>query len=133
MMKGAIAAVLFCLLSAGVATAASPSYENLAKLPVIEFGEPVPSGDYILLFPAGKPVTISVSIEGSLFSRTAATELTVAPSKQIMVFKEWASLDGVNWVPRGELIRSDVLVKIPGYNHPHPGQLKVQMDLAGTR
>lgn len=130
-MKSVIAAVVFCLLSAGVAAAASPSYENLAKLPVIEFGEPVPGGDYILLFPAGKPITISVTIDGSLFSRTADAELTVSPARPIMVFKDWASLDGVKWIPRGELIRSDVLVKIPGYNHPQPGLLKVRMDLAG--
>ncbi len=132
-MKHLMTAIILCLFSAGIAIAAPPSYKELAKIPVIRFGDPVPSTDYILLFPAGRPVTISVSIEGSLFSKTASAELMVTPSREIMVYKDWASLDGFNWMPRGELIKSDVLVKVPGYNHPDSGVLKVRMDLAGTK
>ncbi len=132
-MKHLMTAVMLCFLSAGIAIAAPPSYKELAKLPVIRFGDPVPSSDYILLFPAGRAVTVSVSIEGSLFSRTANAELVVTPSRDIMVYKDWASLDGFKWIPRGELIKSDVLVKVPGYNHPDSGVLKVRMDLAGTK
>jgi hypothetical protein len=56
-MKCFIATLLFCLLSAGLATASPPSYNQLAKLPVIRFGEPVPESNYILMFPAGQPIT----------------------------------------------------------------------------
>ncbi len=132
-MKLMVTVFIFCLLSAGMATAAPPSYKELAKLPVIRFGDPVPSTDYILLFPAGKPVTISVSIEGSLFAKTAGAELMVTPAREIMVYKDWASMDGVRWIPRSELIKSDVVVKVPGYNYPYPGILKVRMDLAGSK
>jgi len=132
-MKSVAAAFLLCLLSTGIAAAAPPSYQALAKMPVIRFGEAVPDADHILLFPAGKPVPIAVTIEGSLFTEAANAELTVTPSREIMIYREWASLDGVTWVPRGDLIRSDVLVKIPGYNHPYPGVLKVRMDLPGGR
>ena len=55
-MKCLIAALLFCLLSAGLAAASPPSYNQLAKLPVIRFGDPVPESDYILMFPAGQPI-----------------------------------------------------------------------------
>jgi hypothetical protein len=34
---------------------------------------------------------------------------------------------------RSELIKSDVLLKIPGYNHPLPGIVKIRMDLAESR
>jgi hypothetical protein len=129
-MKHVAAALLFCILCAGYACASPPSYRELAKLPVIRFGEPVPDTDHILLFPAGQPVTISVTIEGNLFKQSASTQLTVTPAREILVFKEWASLDGVKWVPRSELIKSDVTVKVPGYNHPYPGILRVRMDLA---
>jgi hypothetical protein len=132
-MKLLVSAFILCLLSAGIATAAPPSFNELAKLPVICFGDPVPSTDYILLFPAGKPVTISVSIEGNLFSKTSNAVLTVTPAREIMVYKDWASLDGVKWTPRSELIKSDVAVKVPGYNHPYPGVLKVKMDIAGSK
>jgi hypothetical protein len=134
MMKHIIAALMLCWISAGFAVAAAPSYKELAKLPVIRFGETVPDNkDYILLFSAGQTVTIAISIEGSLFDKTANTELMVTPAKDIMVYRDWASLDGYKWIPRGELIKSDVLVKIPGYNHPQPGILKVRMDLAGVK
>jgi len=132
-MKGFIAALLFTLLSAALATAASPSYEELARLPVIPFGEPVPEGDYILMFPAGRPMTISVSVEGSLFTKGAKTKLEVTPAREFFVFRDWASLDGVTWRPRSELIKSDVVVKIPGYNHPLPGILKIRMDLVESK
>jgi hypothetical protein len=105
----------------------------LAKLPVIRFGDPVPEGDYILMFPAGQPITISVSVEGSLFTKAAGAELAVTPTREFFVFRDWASLDGIIWVPRGELIKSDVLLKIPGYNHPQPGILMIRMDLVETR
>jgi len=132
-IKCFIAALLFCLLSAGLATASPPSYEQLAKLPVIRFGEPVPESDYILMFPAGQPITISVSVEGSLFTKAAGAELAVTPIREFFVFRDWASLDGLKWVPRGELIKSDVVVKVPGYNHPLPGILKIRMDLSESR
>ena len=133
-MKHIIAALLLCCISAGFAAAAPPSYKELAKLPVIRFGETAPDNkDYILLFSAGQTVTIAISIEGSLFDKTANTELMVTPARDIMVYRDWASLDGYKWIPRGELIKSDVLVKIPGYNHPQPGVLQVRMDLAGVK
>jgi hypothetical protein len=133
MMKHVLVAFLLCLFLVGFATASPPTYDKLAKLPVIRFGEPVPDTDHILLFPAGQPVIISVSIEGSLFARSVNSELTVTPAREILVYREWASLDGLKWMPRSELIKSDVLVKVPGYNHPLPGILKVRMDLAETR
>lgn len=130
-MKSVVSVILFLLLVSTVAAAAPPSYEHLAKIPVIRFGEAVPDGDYILSFPAGMPVPISVSVEGSLFTMDARSELVVTPAREFFIFRDWASLDGVTWLPRGELIRSDVVMKIPGYNHPLPGILKIRMDLKG--
>ena len=133
-MKCFIAVFICCLLSAGLATASPPSYDQLSRLPVITFGEPVPAeSDYILQFPAGRPITISVSVEGSLFTQAAGVELAVIPIREFFVYRDWASLDGVKWVPRGELIKSDVLLKVPGYNHPLPGILKIRMDLVRSR
>jgi hypothetical protein len=132
-MKLILAVFIFCLFSVGIATASPPSYDQLAKLPVIRFGEPVPESDYILMFPAGQPITISVSVEGSLFTKAAGAELAVTPTREFFVYRDWASLDGIKWAPRGELIKSNVLLKIPGYNHPLPGIVKIRMDLVETR
>lgn len=127
-------AFLVCILFASLAAAAtSPSYETLSKLPVVRFGDPLPASDYILLFSAGQPITLSITIEGSLFSQPAKSELVLIPAREVFVYRDWASLDGLVWMPRSDLIRSDVVVKIPGYNHPLPGELKVQMDLPEAR
>jgi hypothetical protein len=128
-----ISAFLVFLLSTSLAAAASPSFETLSKLPVVRFGDPVPATDYILLFSAGQPITFSITIEGSLFSKPAKSELTLIPSHEVFVYRDWASLDGLIWMQRSDLIKSDVLVKIPGYNHPAPGELKVRMDLPETK
>jgi hypothetical protein len=126
-----LATVLLAIALCGKAAAeAPPTYGTLAKMPVVRFGDPVPNTDHILMFEPGQPITMTISIEGSLFSQPSVTDLVVTPSRTIFVYKEWASLDGEKWLPRGELIKSDVQVKIPGYNHPMPGMLKVRMDLA---
>lgn len=132
-MKILISAFLACFLSTSLAVAASPSFDTLSKLPVVRFGDPVPATDYILLFSAGQPITLSVTIEGSLFSQPAKAELTVSPSREVFVYQDWASLDGLVWMQRSDLIKSDVIVKIPGYNHPTPGVLKVKMDLPAVK
>ena len=57
-MKHIVAALMLCCILAGFAAAAPPSYKDLAKLPVIRFGDTVPDNkDYILLFSAGQTVT----------------------------------------------------------------------------
>lgn len=132
-MKFLLSAFLVFLLTTGLAAASPPSYDTLSKLPVIRFGDPVPASDYILLFSAGQPITISITIEGSLFSKPAKSELTVTPAHEVFVYRDWASLDGLVWMQRSDLISSDVVVKIPGYNHPAPGMLKVRMDLPGAK
>jgi hypothetical protein len=132
-VKILVCAFLVCFLSAGLAAASSPSFETLSKLPVVRFGDPVPATDYILLFSAGQPITVSITIEGSLFSQPKKSELTLTPAREVFVYQEWASLDGLVWMQRSDLIKSDVIVKIPGYNHPAPGVLKVRMDLPEAR
>lgn len=132
-MKILICTFLLCLLTASLAAASSPSFETLSKLPVVRYGDPIPATDYILLFSAGQPISISITIEGSLFSQPAMSELTVTPTREVFVYRDWASLDGLVWMQRSDLIKSDVVVKIPGYNHPAPGVLKVRMDLPEAR
>jgi|AMWB02.1.fsa_nt_gi hypothetical protein len=132
-MKSALLAILFCLVSTGFAAGAAPSYESLAKLPVVRFGDPVTDKDHILLFEPGQPISFTITIEGTLFSQPATADLTLTTSRPVFVYREWASLDGVTWVLRSDLIKSDVTAMIPGYNYPKPGMLKVRMDLDRTR
>jgi hypothetical protein len=68
----------FAVLSLGLlalsacAGAMPPSPAMLDKLPVIDFGNAVPSsGDYILHFPAGKAIPTDVKIGGDLLEHPA--------------------------------------------------------------
>jgi hypothetical protein len=106
-----------------------PSAEELGKLPVVQFGQPVPAGgDYILFFPADKPIPTNVSIKGSIFAREAEQRLDVTLRKGIYSYKNWVSYDRVTWRKGQEAIKTDIRVVLPSHAHPEPGFMRVQMD-----
>jgi hypothetical protein len=64
------------LVAAGCASQ-PPSADQLSALPVVQFGQPVPAGsDYVLFFPADKPIPVNVAVKGSLFAREAEQRST---------------------------------------------------------
>jgi hypothetical protein len=116
------------LLVAGCASV-QPSAEALSKLPVVQFGESVPAGkDYILFFPADKPIPTNVAIKGSIFAKEAEQRLDVTLRKGIYVHKNWISFDRVTWRSGQQAIKTDIRVVLPSYAHPEPGFMRVQMD-----
>jgi hypothetical protein len=118
-----------CALLLGGCASVQPSAEQLSKLPVVQFGEPVPAGsDYILFFPADKPIPTNVSIKGSIFAREAEHSLDVTLRKGIYVYKNWISYDRVTWRNGREAIKTDIRVVLPSHAHPEPGFMRVQMD-----
>ena len=120
------------LLAAGCASMQQPSGEELSRLPVVRFGDPVPAaGEYILFFPADKPIPTNVAIKGNIFSREAEQRLEVTLHRDIYVYKDWISHDRVNWRNGRQAIKSDFQIVIPGYRHPQPGLIKIQMDEQG--
>jgi hypothetical protein len=117
------------LLASGCASVQQPSAEALSKLPVVQFGETVPAGnDYILFFPADKPIPTNVAIKGSIFAKEAEQRLNVTLRRDIYAYKNWISYDRVTWLNGREAIKTDVQIQIPGYTHPEPGLMKIQMD-----
>ncbi len=119
--------VLLLLLAAGCASL--PSTEELGKLPVVQFGETVPADkDYILFFPADKPIPVDVAIKGTIFAKDAEQRLDVTLRRGIYVYKDWISYDRVTWRNGRAAIKTGAQIKIPGYKHPEPGLMKIQMD-----
>jgi hypothetical protein len=119
----------FCALLLAGCASVQPSAEELSKLPVVQFGEPVPAGsDYILFFPADKPIPTNVSIKGSIFAREAEQRLDVTLRKGIYSYKNWVSYDRVTWRKDQEGIKTDIRVVLPSHAHPEPGFVKIQMD-----
>ena len=106
-----------------------PSTDELRKLPVVQFGETVPAGqDYILFFPAGKPIPTDVAIKGTLFAKEAEQRLDVTLRRDIYTYKNWVSYDRVTWRTGQQAIKTAIQIVIPGYVHPEPGSIRVQMD-----
>jgi len=116
------------LVAAGCASQ-PPSADQLSALPVVQFGQPVPAGsDYVLFFPADKPIPVNVAVKGSLFAREAEQRLDVTLRKGIYSYKNWVSYDRLTWRNSQEVIKSDFQIMLPSYRHPEPGVIRIQMD-----
>lgn len=126
-MKMKIALLSLALLGLG-ACAAPPTAATLDKLPVVDFGKPVPAnGDYILHFTAGKPIPTQVEIGGNLFQQPARHTLTVKLKQDIYSYKNWISYDKQHWVSGRDALAVKMNVKIPGYTYPHPGHIRLDL------
>lgn len=123
------------VLPAALAACSSlPSADELRKLPVVEFGQPVPAGaDYVLFFPAGKPITTEVAIKGSIFAREADERVDVTLRRGIYAYRDFVSYDLVTWRPGREVIKTDFQIRLPGYKHPEPGIISIRMDELAER
>jgi len=109
-----------------------PASETLRDLPVVRFGDPVPAGrDYILFFPPDTPISLTTSVKGTIFAKEAEQRLSVTLRRGIYAYKNWLSYDRVTWRAGQEAIKGDVQVKLPGYDHPEPGWVKIRLDERG--
>ncbi|HEY5682167.1 MAG TPA: hypothetical protein VIR61_00640 [Sulfuricaulis sp.] len=107
-----------------------PTYDTFNIVPVIEFGNDVPAkGEFILYFPAGKPIPVVASIKGNALSQEAENTLIFKLKNDIYAYRDWVSFDRKTWVSGGETIDFNIEVKIPGPAHPKPGVMKLQMNL----
>ncbi len=114
----------------GCASWQAPSAQTLSELPVIEFGDKVPTDkEFVLHFIAGKPIPTAVAIKGNIFSQEAEDQLNVKLRRDIYVYRDWISFDRVNWVDGNKALGVKVEIKLPGYEHPRPGYVHIQMDL----
>lgn len=124
-----IGIAVFSVLS-GCANWQAPSAQTLSELPIVEFGEKLPPNkEFVLYFAAGKPIPTSVAIKGNIFSQEAQDQLNVKLRRDIYVYRGWISFDRVNWVDGHKVLDAKVEIKLPGYEHPRPGYVNIQMDV----
>lgn len=113
----------------GCASLSMPSAEHFARMPVVRFGNPVPADtDYILHFPAGEPVPFRVLAQGNLFKQEETANMAVVLTRNIYTHRNWVSYDQNNWVDHRQLMNLVVEIKVPGYDYPKPGLIRIQMD-----
>jgi len=122
------ATLIAVLALSGCASLSRPSSEQLAALPIVEFPNPPPDGDFILKLSGGKPIPTQVVIEGSALASGAAQTLNATLPRDLYVYRDWVSEDGRNWQPASELLRVDVTVTLPSHQHPKPGAIRVKVD-----
>ncbi|MDH3310260.1 MAG: hypothetical protein OEM48_08590 [Gammaproteobacteria bacterium] len=107
-----------------------PTPDTFINVPVVEFGNEVPAkGEFILYFPAGKPIPVVASIKGNALSLEAENTLIFKLKNDIYAYRDWVSFDRKTWVSGGETIDFNLEVKIPGPTHPKPGVMKLLMNL----
>jgi len=106
-----------------------PSTAEMAKVPIIHFGQPLPDDkDYVLLFPAGTPLPVSVLVDGSMFEHNDMATLHVTLKHDVYAYRQFASFDGQNWQPARKLIETNLELQIPQKDGGNAGKLHVKMD-----
>ncbi len=124
----------FCLLGACALTACAglpPSGEDMARLPVVRFGDTPPADQpFILLYPAGAPLPVETRIHGSLLQDEARGLLTVRTVRDLYTYKHWASFDGKTWQPSQALVGGQFEIRVPGERDGrNPGALRAEFNL----
>lgn len=106
-----------------------PSAKELTTVPIIQFGQPLPKGkDYVLHFPAGTPLPVSVLVDGNLFEHDDQATLHVTLKHDVYVYRQFVSFDGQNWQPSRKLINTQLELQIPQKDGSNAGKLHVKME-----
>ena len=89
---------LAILMLTGCAAMQPATTEAIAKLPVVRIGAPPPnSGEYIIHYPAGYEFPVTLSTRGSLFASDMKIKAHTTLSRDLYLYKYWASHDGRHW------------------------------------
>lgn len=120
--------LLLALSLAGCTSMFPPSAEKLASLPVVEFPNQPPAGDFIFKLPAGKPIPTRVAIEGNLLTASAEQALTTSLARDLYIHKRWVSEDGKTWKPLRDALSVDLALSLPSDEHPKPGEIVLRVN-----
>lgn len=125
-------AILFTFVAVSLSACAGltpPNTNELAQVPHIEFGQPLPEGDnYILHYPAGVPLPVSTVVDGALFERSESSTLNVVLKHELYVFRRFASLDGKTWQHANEQIETRLELQIPQKDGSKAGLLHMTLN-----
>lgn len=93
------ATILFVLaFPAGCAMMGGPPEDIMKRVPVVEIGKPEPADkNYVLHVPAGKTIPIHFSVTGPLVLHPGAGSAQIQLTQGLYIYKEWSSIDGMNW------------------------------------
>jgi hypothetical protein len=129
MKKTVFATTLAAVLLPGCAHfGAAPDAGLIDRVPVVTYPARPSGPDYVYRIPAGQPVTLTTTVQGTLLQAPASQPLQAAVRNDLYLYKDWASEDGRHWV-RG-LVNGRVDVSLPSYQTPGPGSVRIVVDHA---
>lgn len=96
------------------ASLTAPRDADIARLPVIDYGQTPPAGDFVLRYPAGLDLPIVARIDGTLLEKGVQATLKVRVKRDVYVYRDLASLDGKSWQAGGQVIDGRLGMSLPG-------------------
>jgi hypothetical protein len=106
-----------------------PKPDDIAKVPHFQFGQPLPQGnDYVLHFPAGTALPVAAVVDGNIFEHNDQTTMHVTLKRDVYVYRQFVSFDGVNWQPHRNLIDIRLELQIPQKDGANAGIVHVKVD-----
>ncbi len=107
-MKTPFALAVIFLLLVGCAVFQPAPVETISKLPVVRVDETPPTtSEYVVYYPAGYSFPVKLQINGSFFSAEKRIESQISLSKNLYLYKHWASHDRITWKNSHELLGAE--------------------------
>jgi hypothetical protein len=103
-MKNPTISLILCGVASctGCAAMQGPPEDLLTRVPVIEVGQAEPPDkQYVLHVRAGQPVPMRFTMRGPLLLQPTEGAAQAQFAHSLYIYKEWSSLDGLNWTRQG--------------------------------
>jgi hypothetical protein len=126
-----IASLMIAVACASLTACATlpPGSAEIAKAQQVRFGQPLPKeGDYILLYPAGTPLPVSITVGGNLFEQEQQAVMHVTLKRDVYSYGKFASFDGKTWCRGYELFKTEIKLEIPQKDGNNAGMLRLDMN-----
>jgi len=113
----------------------SPSADEIARLPVVRYGQVAPAdGNFVLLYPAGANLPVNAKVVGTLFEKEDEATLTVRLKQDIYMYRDQISFDGKNWSNGQGKVGGKIWLALPGDKQgkrdaQSPGELGAEFNL----
>lgn len=108
-----------------------PSTTDMAKITTVRFGDDAPVGkEFAILYPAGMPLPVLATVNGSLFAQSDQATLHVTLKNDVYAYKQWVSFDGRTWQRSDTLIGGKFEMNVPGtLDGKNPGKLGAEFNV----
>ncbi len=113
----------------------SPSADEIARLPVVRYGQAAPAdGNFVLLYPAGANLPVNAKVVGTLFEKEDEATLNVRLKQDIYTYRDQISFDGKNWSNGQGKVGGKIWLALPGDKEGKrdarsPGELGAEFNL----